>query len=119
MESALPEVRQLGLKLPLSHQYFSQLDRGDYDLTSTIFQAQSRLIFGVQGEDADLLAHELASSTFDPKLIKDEIYSRRQLVFGQRIVELFSWSRADADSRQWKKDYGTNWSNGTGTASPQ
>lgn len=96
IESALPEVRQLGLKLLLSHQSFSQLKRGDYDLTSLIFQAQSRMIFGVQGEDADILGHELASITYDPGRIKDEIYTRRQLVSGHRIIELSSWSDAEA-----------------------
>lgn len=110
IESALPEVRQLGLRLFLSHQGFSQLQRGDYDLTSMIFQAQSRLIFGVQGEDADLLAHELASITYDPKRVKDELYSRRQLVTGHRTVELSSWSQAQAASEQWRRDYGTSWS---------
>ena len=109
-EAALPEVRQLGIRLLLSHQSFSQLKRGDYDLTSMIFQAQSRLIFGVQGEDADLLAHELASITFDPKRVKDEIYSRKQLVTGHRIAELSSWSNAQAFSDQWRRDYGSSWS---------
>jgi hypothetical protein len=108
IESALPEVRQLGLKLLLSHQSFSQLKRGDYDLTSMIFQAQSRMIFGLQGEDADILAHELASLTFDPYRIKDEIHSRRQLVTGQTILELSSWSEANANSEQWRKDYGSS-----------
>jgi len=110
IESALPEVRQLGLRLLLSHQSFSQLKRGDYDLTSMIFQAQSRMIFGVQGEDADLLAQELASITFDPKRVKDELYSRRQLVTGHRVVELSSFSEAEAHSQQWSRDYGRNWS---------
>ena len=110
IESALPEVRQLGLRLFLSHQGFSQLKRGDYDLTSMIFQAQSRLIFGVQGEDADLLAHELASITYNPKKVKDELYSRRQLVTGHSTVELASWSQAQALSDQWRRDYGSSWS---------
>jgi hypothetical protein len=110
IEAALPEVRQLGLRLLLSHQSFSQLKRGDYDLISMIFQAQSRMIFGVQGEDADLVAQELASITFDPKRIKDELYTRRQLVTGQRIVDLSSWSEAESQSRQWTRDYGRNWS---------
>jgi hypothetical protein len=110
IESALPEVRQLGLRLLLSHQSFSQLTRGDYDVTSMIFQAQSRLIFGVQGEDADLLAHELASITYDPRRIKDELFSRRQLVTGHQIRELSSWSQAQALSDQWRRDYGSNWS---------
>src|SRR5205807_6234474 len=94
MESALPEVRQLDIRLILSHQSFSQLERGDYDLTSMIFQAQSRMIFGVQGEDADILAHELASLTFDPGRIKEENYVRRQRLAGHRIVELASWSES-------------------------
>lgn len=110
IEDALPEVRQLGLRLMLSHQSFSQLEQGDYDLTSMIFQAQSRLIFGVQGEDADLLAHELASITYDPQRVKDEIYSRRQLVKGHHTIELNSWSNAEALSDQWRRDYGTSWS---------
>jgi len=112
IESALPEVRQLGLKLFLSHQSFSQLKRGDYDLTSMIFQAQSRLIFGVQGEDADILAHELASITYDRRRIKDEIYTRRQLVSEHKLVELSSWSDAEAHSQQWRRDYGHGWSQG-------
>jgi hypothetical protein len=110
LEAALPEVRQLGLRLLLSHQSFSQLKRGDYDLTMMIFQAQSRLIFGVQGEDADLLAHELASISYDPMRVKDEIWSQRQRIKGQRIIELTSWSDAQAQSEQWKRDYGSNWS---------
>ena len=73
LEAALPELRNLGLRLILSHQGFSQLERGDYDMTSIIFQAQSRMIFGVQGEDADLLAHEVASIKFDAKKIKEEL----------------------------------------------
>lgn len=110
IESALPEVRQLGIRLLLSHQSLSQLKRGDYDLTSMIFQAQSRLIFGVQGEDADLLAHELASITYDPKRMKDETYSRRQLVTGHRVIELASQSNAEAFAEQWNKSYGHKWS---------
>jgi hypothetical protein len=82
LESALPETRQLGLNLVLSHQSFAQLERGDYDLSAMIFAAQSRMIFGVQGEDADILAHEVASLTFDAKRIKEELYSRRQLLRG-------------------------------------
>ena len=110
VESAIPEMRQLGVKLILSHQSFSQLKRGDTDLTSLIFQAQSRMIFGVQGEDADILAHELASMQFDPKKIKDEWYSQRQRQIGHRIAELGSWSTSQADAENWNKAYGQNWS---------
>ncbi len=110
LESALPEVRQLGIRLILSHQGFSQLKRGDTDLRPTIFQCQSRMIFGVQGEDADDLAHELATIRFDPMKIKDELYSRKQRIAGNRIIELSSWSESEAKARQWKKDFGRDWS---------
>ena len=109
LEEALPEVRQLQIRLILAHQSFSQLQRGDHDLTSLIFQAQSRMIFGVQGEDADLLAHELGSITFNPKIIKDELYTRRQMQKGHRIVELSSWSEAQAAAENWQKSFGKNW----------
>ena len=103
-------MRQLGLRLILSHQSFSQLKRGDYDLTTMIFQAQSRMIFGLQGEDADLLAHELASINFDPKRIKEENYVRRQRIAGHRIVELASWSESEGEAENWNDTYGKNWS---------
>jgi hypothetical protein len=109
IESALPEVRQLGLRLILSHQSLSQLKRGDYDLTSMIFQAQSRMIFGIQGEDADLLGHELASITYDPKRIKEEQYVRRQRLSGHRIMELSSWSESQGEAANWNRTYGQNW----------
>lgn len=112
LESALPEVRQLGLKLFLSHQSFSQLERGDYDFTSMIFQAQSRLIFGVQGEDADILAHEVAALTFDPRRIKDEIYSRKQLITGHKKLNLSSWAEGSAAAEQWGRTYGKSWGSG-------
>lgn len=114
IEAAIPEVRQLGLRILLAHQSFAQLRRGDTDLTTMIFQAQSRMIFGVQGEDADLLAHELASIVFDPKCLKEEHYSRRQLVQGHRIVELTGWSRGRTQSNSWQQQYGQNWSAGQG-----
>jgi hypothetical protein len=100
LESALPETRQLGLNLVLSHQSFAQLERGDYDLSGMIFAAQSRMIFGVQGEDADILAHEVASLTFDAKRVKEELYSRRQLLTGHRLETLEGGSEAETSSSQ-------------------
>ena len=100
VEAALPETRQLGLKLVLSHQSFAQLERGDYDLTSMIFAAQSRMIFGVQGEDADLLANEVASITYDSHRIKEEIWTRRQLTKGHKTVTLRSHNEAHGYSDQ-------------------
>ncbi|MCA8996508.1 MAG: type IV secretory system conjugative DNA transfer family protein [Planctomycetaceae bacterium] len=110
IEHAIPEVRQLGIKLMLSHQSFSQLQRGDHDLTNLIFQAQSRLIFGVQGEDAELLASECGSLSFNPKKVKDEIYSRRQLIAGHKREKVKSMSTSQSCVDQWNKTYGESWS---------
>jgi hypothetical protein len=112
IEAAIPEVRQLGIKLVLSHQSLSQLKQGDHDLTSMIFQAQSRMIFGVQGEDADILAHELASFDFDPMKIKDEFYSTRQRISGHRVAELSSWSDTQAAADNWVRNYADGWQRG-------
>lgn len=111
MEAAIPEVRQLGVKLSFSHQSFSQLKRGhDIDLTSIIFQAQSRMIFGLQGEDADILAHELASLKYDPYRIKQELFTRRQLLTGHKIVELQSRAFTQSEAENWSRNYGQGWS---------
>lgn len=110
IEDAIPEVRQLGIRLILSHQSFSQLKQGDTDITSLIWQAQSRMMFGVQGEDADLLAHEVASLTFDPEKIKDQMFTRRQLLKEQRIIPLVAWSESHSEVENWNKTFGTNWS---------
>lgn len=101
LEAALPEVRQLGLRLILSHQSLSQLERGDYDLTNMIFQAQTRIAFGVQGEDAEILGKEFASLSFDPKRIKHEQFSTRQRLAGYEMVELGSWGQSTADGTKW------------------
>lgn len=115
IEEAIPEVRQMGIRLILSHQSMSQLKRGDTDLTSLIFQCQSRMVFGLQGDDADIMAHELASLTYDPKRLKDEMFTRRQLLAGHRVIELMSWSRSESEAENWNKTYGTNWSEQKGT----
>jgi len=110
IQYAIPEVRQLKIRLILAHQSFAQLVQGETDLTSIIFQPQTRLMFGNQGPDADLLAHELASLTFDPMKVKHELYTRRQLVTDHRIIDLASWSNAESYSDQWQKQYGEGWS---------
>lgn len=109
IEAAIPEVRQLGIKLLLSHQSLSQLKRGDHDLTTMIFQCQSRMVFGVQGEDADLLAHELASLQFNPYRIKDEHYTLRQRLVGHKLVELNSWNSSRSAADTWMRNYGESW----------
>jgi TraM recognition site of TraD and TraG len=115
LESAIPEVRQLGIRLILSHQSFAQLQRGDYDLTTMIWQAQSRIAFGVQGEDADILGHELASLTYNPKRVKDELFSTRQRIAGHEKVMLSSWGKSGSEAESWDRKYGKNWARSTNT----
>jgi len=81
---AIPVVRQLGLRLILAHQSFSQLVKGDLDLTNIIWQARSRIMFANDAEDADIIANELATLTFDPMKLKDVLYSKRQRIAGHR-----------------------------------
>jgi hypothetical protein len=113
IEEAIPEVRQLGANLHLSHQSLSQLKRGDTDLQPLIWQAQSRAVMGVQGEDADLLGHEVASLTYDPDKVKDEVYTRRQLLKEQRIIQLCSWSESESEAKTWNTTYSNNWTKQT------
>ena len=106
-EYAIPEMRQLGVRLILAHQSFSQLKTESADLTSLIWQPQTRLAFGEQGEDAEILANELASLTYRDKWIKDEIHTLRQIKTGDKVVELSSWSSGMTTSDQWQQNYQT------------
>lgn len=110
---ALPTVRQLGLRLILAHQSFAQLERGDIDLSGLIWQARSRLMFANDAEDADRIAHELATITFDPKRLKEELRTRRQRIAGHEKVTThsssYSESRNESETTQ----------TGRGTASNQ
>lgn len=84
IEDSLPTVRQMGLRLILAHQSFHQLEQGSVDLTGMIWQARSRLMFASDAEDADRLAHELGTRTFDPQKVKDIRTTRKQLIVGYR-----------------------------------
>jgi len=53
----------------------------------------------MQGEDADILGHELASLTYNRSVSKDELFSTRQRLAGHRIVELSSWGKSEQDSK--------------------
>jgi len=90
VEDALPTCRQMGLRLILAHQSFSQLQRGDIDMSNIIWQARNRLMFANSAEDADIIAEELATLTFDPMAIKDRRTSLKQLIAGYRIEWLES-----------------------------
>ncbi|MBI1312134.1 DUF87 domain-containing protein [bacterium] len=98
IEHALPTVRQMGLRLMLAHQSFSQLERPDVDLTQMIWQARSRLMFAASARDADIVADELAKLTFDPLTIKDQRSTIRQLITGYRKEWLESESRSSGNS---------------------
>ncbi len=108
LEFSLAESRQLKTSLILSHQSFSQLDRENVDLTSLIFQAQSRLMMRVGGYDAQVLAEELAGCTFDPMRVKHEIYHKAQRVSGHKIIELQSRSHTEMLAKEWSKSHGNS-----------
>ncbi|QDT38397.1 type IV secretory system conjugative DNA transfer family protein [Stratiformator vulcanicus] len=84
IQEAIPTVRQMGLRMVLAHQSFSQLERNDIDLVQMIWQAQSRLMFKNSAVDADIVAEELAKWTFDPMTIKDRRTSVKQIITGYR-----------------------------------
>lgn len=106
--NAIPEVRQRGIELILSHQSLSQLTKGDVDLTSIIFQAANKIVFRGSGEDADLLANELASTDFDPMLVKDQLENFRQKKVGQHKVLLRSVTTTETTSNATDKSKGSN-----------
>ena len=70
--------------LILAHQSFDQLIRGDIDLSGLIWQARSRLMFANDADDADRIAHELATLTYDPMKLKEILYTRRQRIAGHQ-----------------------------------
>jgi hypothetical protein len=110
IEDALPTVRQMGLRLILAHQSFSQLQQGDVDLSHMVWQARNRLMFANSFEDADIIANELAVQTFDAMKVKHELWTRRQTVTGYRSVWLTSHTTTDthADSRIDQRSVGFN-----------
>ena len=108
--NALPLVRQLGLRLILAHQSFSQLVRGDIDLTSIIWQARSRLMFSNAAEDATIIAEELAKMSHDPYLLKEVRHTPRQLIVGHRRETTRSTSATRTDSTA--KDVGAGHTTG-------
>lgn len=121
IEDALPTVRQMGLRLILAHQSFSQLEREDVDLTQMIWQARSRLVFANSAKDADILADELAKLTFDPLRVKDRRTSLKQLITGYRKewLENASSSETQSDSSSEQESVGENRSSGETTAHEQ
>ncbi len=117
---ALPIVRQLGLRLILAHQSFSQLEQGDIDLSGIIWQARSRLMFANDADDADRLAHEVAMHTFDPEEIKQVLWTRRQRIAGHRKESLKSSSITSTASAADMKQRGTRHGRQTGeTLAPE
>ncbi len=97
---AIPTVRQKGLRLVLSHQSFSQLAVGDIDLTGLIWQPRNRIAFACDSDDADTLAHEFATHTFDPMKIKHQMMSHRQRITGYRKELLQTWGSTSTSSRK-------------------
>ncbi len=108
---AIPTVRQKGIRLILSHQSFSQLTQGDIDLTGLIWQPRNRLAFACDAEDADQLAHEFATLTYDPMTIKHQMNSHRQRIAGYRKETLRTWGTSDSDGSKDEMSYGRQRSN--------
>lgn len=104
---ALPTVRQRGLRLILAHQSFSQLLRGEIDLSGLIWQARSRLMFANDADDADLIANELATLNYDPMKLKEVLYTRRQRIAGHRREWLENVSRTHNTSRADDTQHGS------------
>ena len=96
--NAIPEVRQRGAELILSHQSISQLKRGDIDMTSILHQCRNKIVFCNSGEDADLLANEFAAMDFDPMRLKEELKSFRQKKVGQHKEILRSYGTTETVS---------------------
>ena len=117
--SAIPEVRQRGIELILAHQSLSQLKRGDTDLTSIIYQCRNKILFCNSGEDADLLANELAAMDFDPKWLKEELKNFRQKKVGQDKVILRSNTKTETTSTATDESTGSNKGKTNSTTKPE
>jgi hypothetical protein len=102
--SAIPETRQLGLQLYLSHQSMSQLEQGDVDMRGIVWQARNRFMFANDADDADLLAHELATQTYDSKELKDQIEVFRQKKVGQSLIRLNNFSATNTSSHAFDEN---------------
>ncbi len=116
--AAIPEVRQLGIELVLAHQSLSQLIRGETDLSSIIWQCSNRFMFANSAEDADIIANELASLTFDPMKLKEELFSYRQKKIGQHIEWLKSVGQTNTRSTAIDTSVSTNTSSGRSKSKP-
>ncbi len=103
---AIPTVRQKGIRLILSHQSFSQLEKGEVDLTGLIWQPRNRLAFACDADDADQLAHELATLTYDPMTIKYQLMAHRQRIAGYRKDTLRTWSSSSSDGSTHETSHG-------------
>jgi hypothetical protein len=116
--TAIPEVRQRGIELILAHQSLSQLVRGDTDLSSIIWQCSNRFMFSNSAEDADIIANELASLSFDPMKLKEELFSYRQKKIGQHIEWLKSTGQTTTRSSATDVSFGSNSSSGRSKSDP-
>ena len=99
----LPIVRNMGIKLMLAHQSYSQLEKGDIDLRPMIAQARSRIMFANDGEDADLIAEELTNLTWNPNEVKRRYESFKQRIIGHEIKILKGGGSGRTDNDSWTK----------------
>lgn len=119
VEAAIPTVRQLGIRLIMACQSFSQLEQNDLDLTHMVWQAQLRLFFSNAGKDADIVAEELARYTFDPYRVKDSVYQTKQLVSGFRKEILTTRSANSSQSENWTDSEAIGFGENKATSDPR
>ena len=111
----LPIIRNMGIKLMLAHQSYSQLEKGDIDLRPMITQARSRLMFANDGEDADLIAEEITNLKWNPDEIKRRYESFKQRIVGHEIKITHSGSTGSTANDSWTKQVAEN----TGRSKPE
>jgi hypothetical protein len=89
----LPILRNMGVHLIFAHQSFGQLVKGDLDLTPLYAQLRTRFLFANEFEDANILAEELASLTWDPDKVLRQYHTFRQRLVGHEKAILESWGQ--------------------------
>ncbi len=110
----LPIIRNMGIKLMLAHQSYSQLEKGDIDLRPMIAQARSRIMFANDGEDADFIAEELTNLTWNPNEVKRRYETFKQRIIGHEIKILKGGSTGTTNNDSWTEQVATS----TGVSKP-
>lgn len=95
----LPIIRNLGLRMILANQSFSQLVQGEVDMRPMIGQARSRLMFANDFEDANILAEQIASLKWNPDEIKHQVEAYRSRIVDHQKIILNSGSSSQSKTK--------------------